>query len=350
MRPASRVAGERKKLAHPATPCVDIVTSNTGIRERAVKSLIAFFFFRLRLVSSLIVDDTEPQHNEDTLPSLRMSPFDLVALSVIQGVTEFLPISSSAHAALYSAFFAGGRHAVSLDAALHGGTLVAMLVCFRKEWTRIAAGAITTLRAKKDATTTKEQDNSRLLWRIVVASLPLVFVGGIVSATDGLEALPRAPQVIATTSVLFALLLLFADMRGKDNPSSKRIEELSLTACLSIGALQCCALLPGSSRAGVVMTAALLCGLGRVEAARLAVLTSLPALAGATALGVHAVVRTHDAELLQDSLLAASLAAVVAGLTLRWFMRAVARVGFLPFVLYRCALGALIVLALGFGA
>ena len=298
-----------------------------------------------------------------------MPTLDLIALSVIQGVTEFLPISSSAHVALFSAFFGEGRHAVSLDAALHGGTLAAMLVCFHKEWRGMAVGVFASFRSKEDAPSKherKQQDDRRLLSRIVLASLPLVVVGGIVLATDGLEALPRAPQVVAATSVLFALLLLVADLRGrgKDAPSyqqsslkqpcpkqplSQRIENLSPLACLLIGALQCCALLPGSSRAGVVMTAALLCGLGRVEAARLAVLTSLPALAGATLLGMHAIVRSGDAQLLLDSLLAATLAAIVAGLTLRWFMRAVARVGFLPFVLYRCALGALIVLALGLG-
>ena len=296
-----------------------------------------------------------------------MPTLDLIALSVIQGVTEFLPISSSAHAALFSTFFGEGRHAVSLDAALHGGTLAAMLVCFRKEWRAMAAGVLASFRSKEDAPSKherKQQDDRRLLSRIVLASLPLVVVGGIVLATDGLEALPRAPQVVAATSVLFALLLLVADRRGrgKDAPSSKqpcpkqplsqRIENLSPLSCLLIGALQCCALLPGSSRAGVVMTAALLCGLGRVEAARLAVLTSLPALAGATLLGMQAIVRSGDAQLLLDSLLAAALAGIVAGLTLRWFMGAVARVGFLPFVLYRCALAALIVLALalGFGA
>ena len=277
-----------------------------------------------------------------------MPTLDLVALSVIQGFTEFLPISSSAHTALFSAFFGEGRHAVSLDAALHGGTLAAMLVFFHKEWSGMATSAIASFRSKEESATSRE--NNRLLSRIFLASLPLVFVGSIVLATDTLEALPRAPQVVATTSVLFALLLLFADRRGKDSPLSKRIEDLSPPACLLVGALQCCALLPGSSRAGVVMTAARLCGLGRLEAARLAVLTSLPALAGATMLGIHAIVRSGDAQLIQDSLLAASLAGVVAGLTLRWFMRAVARIGFLPFVLYRCALGALIFLALGFGA
>ena len=277
-----------------------------------------------------------------------MPSLDLVALSVIQGFTEFLPISSSAHAVLFSAFFGEGRHAVSLDAALHGGTLAALLVCFRKEWGGMLAGVVASFRAKEDATIRRE--DKRLLSRIVVVSLPLVVVGGIVLATDTLEALPRTPQVVATTSVLFALLLLFADRQGKDKSSLLRIENLSPLACLLIGALQCCALLPGSSRAGVVMTMALLCGLGRIEAARLAVLTSLPALAGATALGIHAIVSSGDAQLLRDSLLAASLAGIVAGLTLRWFMRAVARIGFLPFVLYRCALAALIVVALGFGA
>ena len=299
-----------------------------------------------------------------------MPTFDLVALSVIQGVTEFLPISSSAHAALYSSFFSEGRHAVSLDAALHGGTLAALLFCFRKEWSAIFMSMFMSMSmsmfrfrvAGTPASLRQARDNRRLLWCLVVASLPLVVVGGVVSATGGLEVLPRAPQVVAMTSVVFALLLLFADCRGrdgslskdskdsKDSKISKRIEELSLTACLFVGVLQCCALLPGSSRAGLVMTAALLCGLGRVEAARLAVLTSLPALAGATALGMHAVVSTRDAALLVDSLLAAALAALVAGLTLRWFLRAVARIGLLPFVLYRCALGVLIVLALGFGA
>ena len=291
------------------------------------------------------------------MPILDLS-FDLVALSVIQGFTEFLPISSSAHAALYSAFFGEGQHAVSLDAALHGGTLVAMLVCFRKEWSRMAAGALATLplRAKENAATSSahraKNNNGRLLSRVVIASLPLVVVGGIVLATDALETLPRAPQVIATTSILFSLLLLFADRRGKNTSPSKsqRIEDLSPLACLFVGALQCFALLPGASRAGVVMTAARLGGLGRREAARLAVLTSLPALAGATALGMQAIVRSGDSQLLRDSLLAAALAALVAGLTLRWFMRVVEKIGFLPFVLYRCALGALIVLALGFAA
>ena len=210
---------------------------------------------------------------------------EVIALAIIQGITEFLPISSSAHASLYSYFFGQGSHSITLDIALHFGSLLALLIFFYQEWLALAGGAKDMLqRGSKGNSNTQR---AKILTRITLATLPLIIVAVVIAQAGALENLPRSPSLIAATSIVFALILLAADAKRK--PTQKSIEEISKLAILGLGAVQCLALMPGASRAGVVMTIALLYGLGREQAARLALLTAMPALIGASVFGAVSV-------------------------------------------------------------
>ena len=275
---------------------------------------------------------------------------EIVALAIIQGITEFLPISSSAHASLYSYFFGQGSHSITLDIALHFGSLLALLIFFYQEWLALAGGAKDILQrgSQRGGKGDSNTQRAKIFTRITLATLPLIIVAVVIAQADALENLPRSPSLIAATSIVFALILLAADAKRKS--THKNIEEISKLAMLGLGAVQCLALMPGASRAGVVMTVALLYGLGRTQAARLALLTAMPVLIGASVLGAVSVLSggwSMQAEGIQEglkeSLLAVSVSFIVSLIALSLLMRSIKRIGLLPFVVYRVALGLAII-------
>ncbi len=269
-----------------------------------------------------------------------MTNAEITALAIIQGITEFLPISSSAHAALFSYFFGRGSHSLYLDTALHFGSLLALLIFFYQEWLALASGA------KDIAQRNFSTQRAKILLRITLATIPLLILGGVIAQAGALDSLPREPRLVAGTSIVFALLLLAADRKGKFVQRS--IEEVSLLAMLGLGVVQCFALMPGASRAGVVMTMALLYGLGRKQAAKLALLTAMPALIGASVLGGLSMFggasdNARQVEAIKEGLLAASVSFVVSIVVLSLFVRSIKRIGLLPFALYRVVLGLAII-------
>ena len=256
--------------------------------------------------------------------------FDVIRatfLAFIQGLTEFLPISSSAHLILPSALFGWEDQGLGFDVAVHLGTLGAVVLYFRRDLLGIATACLNHLVRRQPSA------ESRLGWQLVVATIPVIIAGFLLK--DFVDSYLRQTWVIATTTILFALLLFQADRQAGGQGGLK---DISWKAALIIGLAQVLALVPGTSRSGITMTAALFSKLDRENSSRFSFLLSIPVIAGA------ALLLTLD--LLQQSavnwgeiLYGMVLAGVVAFACIHYFLQAINRIGFLPFVVYRLVLG-----------
>lgn len=257
-----------------------------------------------------------------------MDLLQIIVLALLQGFTEFLPISSSAHLILPSQVFGWPDQGLAFDVATHVGTLAAVLIYFRKDVQQLTAGWLST------GFSSNPNQDGRLAWLIVAATIPAGLCGIVLD--DWIEAHLRSTQVIATTTILFGLLLWYADRRGK---LQKDLMELTLFAALFIGLFQALALVPGTSRSGITITAALLLGFRREPAARFSFLLSIPLILAAGGL--------KTLELMQSAIvvdwfaigLATLVAAISAYVCIYFFLALINRMGMLPFVVYRLVLG-----------
>ncbi|PYV20027.1 MAG: undecaprenyl-diphosphatase UppP [Acidobacteria bacterium] len=278
-----------------------------------------------------------------------MEVFAAVVLGIVQGLTEFLPVSSSAHLVLVPWFLGWKPEGLTFDVALHLGTSAALLAFFWREWVELAReGFLGILRRDPLGNAPR-----RLAWPLALATIP----GGVFGLTleKWIEAHARSPQVIAAMLVIFGLVLLYAERRGKQQRS---IEDLSWSDGLWIGLSQALALVPGVSRSGITISTAMLRDARRTAAARFSFLLSTPVILGAGVLQARHLVRAalHPAlaastdlgapeHLSWAVLLAGTASASVTGfLCIRFFLRYLERHSFVPFVLYRIALAALVLL------
>lgn len=261
-------------------------------------------------------------------------------LTIVQGITEFLPISSSGHLLLVPVVTGWPDQGLDLDAAIHMGTLAAVLVYF---WRDVLA-MVTSPFTKKGA---ERNFARRLFWFLMIATIPALIAGGLIHtfAPDFF----RSAKVVAWTTLGYAALLFVAD---RFSPTLRRIEHLKLSGAIFIGLAQTLALVPGTSRAGITMTAGRFLGLERTEAARFAMLLSIPATAAAGALALKDVVTAEGPEgaaRLADTGIAIGLTFVVALFAVWFLMNLLRRFTFTPFVIYRVLLGlALVVWLYGF--
>ena len=259
-----------------------------------------------------------------------MDIWHIIVLALIQGITEFLPISSSAHLILLPALTTWEDQGLAFDVALHVGSLIAVLMYFRQELGKLTSSWIDSLKTRQ---LTPE---SRLVWGVGLGTIPVGIVG-LFMASSNLEAQLRTPVIIAITTIVFGLLLWVADVMGK-----RERDEFSLTGwdILIIGLAQALALIPGTSRSGITMTAALLLGIQRKAAARFSFLLSIPVIILA---GISETVQLIHQQTTEVAWLAlifgATLSAIVAYLCIHTFMALLDRIGMLPFVLYRLLLG-----------
>lgn len=254
----------------------------------------------------------------------------LILLALIQGITEFLPISSSAHLVLFPMVMGVDDQGLGIDLALHAGTLVAVMAYFRNETGQLFRGGLQLVQPGRSS------PERTLALQVAVATLPVVVVGLLFREFIAQEL--RALPVIATTTLVFGVLLGVADWRGRGNAP---VVTMTLTMALLIGLAQTLALIPGVSRSGITITAALLVGLARPEAARFALLLAIPTTAAATLLGVIELLRGTEGFAADpaDAVTAAGLAMLSAYLAIFWLMRFVQRASFMPFVYYRVVLG-----------
>jgi undecaprenyl-diphosphatase len=263
-----------------------------------------------------------------------MSLIYVTVLALIQGLTEFLPVSSSGHLALVHSIIDMPDQGVLVDVALHGGTLLAVMAYFHKDLWRMLGGLLDLLQRKNSA-------DAALAMMITIATLPVIIAGGLLVLSGYADVL-RTPQVIALSSIGFAIPLYLADRMT----AQLAIDELTLKAALLIGLAQVCALIPGASRSGVTMTAGRACGLDRADAARFSMLLAMPVITLFALAGLVDLYRAPNTEMFSAALIGAALSAVVAFLTIHGFLKLTARFSYTPFVVYRIALGAIILLTL----
>ena len=259
-------------------------------------------------------------------------------LAIIQGLTEFLPISSSAHLVLLPIFMQWQDQGLVIDIAAHFGSLIAVLFYFRKDALNLLNAWFGSFNNKEK--TIKQQQSSRKAWLLFYASLPILIIALLVQAY--VMQYVRNAIVIGITSIVFALLLWWADSRGKQN---RDMNGLSFFHAITIGFAQAFALIPGASRSGVTMTAGMWMGLTRVEAARFSFLLAIPAILAATSFGVYRVINQNALVEWGLGLIVVLVSAITAWLCIHWFIKFVSRIGMLPFVIYRIVLGIVLLIA-----
>ncbi len=249
-----------------------------------------------------------------------------VVLALIQGVTEFLPISSSAHLVLPSILLGWEDQGLAFDTAVHFGSLIAVIIYFRGDLQQLMQATIDHLFRGQPS------KNSQLALNLFIASLPIIPVGFF--ARFYIEASFRVVEVIAFTTIFFALALWLSDyLRQEKN------HVMTPMKSLAIGLAQCLALIPGTSRSGVTITMALLVGYSRREAARFSFLISIPAIAGAACIKLNDMTTEQVREDWATLLLAISVAGISAYFCIALLLSVIARIGYLPFVIYRLLLG-----------
>ncbi len=267
-----------------------------------------------------------------------MALFHLVLVALIQGVTEFLPVSSSGHLILLPRLTGMTDQGQVVDVAVHLGTLGAVIVYFRRDVGMAVAGLGRLARGRIDTA------GAFLALCLVVATIPVVLAGLVLSLT-GLDDAMRSIAVIGWTMLVFGLVLWWADRRGSTDRQS---EQWTLRHALIMGLWQVVALIPGTSRSGITITGARLLGYDRTGSARLAMLMSIPVIiASGTLLGAE-VALSADAAAARDGAIAAALAFVAALGALAVMMRLLRTVSYTPYVIYRVALG-VVLLAIAYG-
>jgi undecaprenyl-diphosphatase len=257
----------------------------------------------------------------------------LIILSLIQGITEFLPISSSAHLILVPLLTEWQDQGLAIDVAAHLGSLFAVVFYFRKDVSRILMAGINSIETRNI-----DSSDSKLFWYIIIASVPVLVLGFIFR--DVVSNYLRNPLVIATASIFFGLLLWYADSAGK---RLRNINSLNLRDAIIIGLAQAVALIPGTSRSGITMTAALILGLDRQSAARFSFLMAIPVILIASVYEALQLIQTNVIVDINNFIVTAFLSAISAFIAIHYFLKFLDKIGMLPFVIYRLLLGSILI-------
>lgn len=258
-----------------------------------------------------------------------MTTFNLLLIALIQGLTEFLPVSSSGHLILLPSLSGLEDQGQVIDVAAHIGTLGAVILYFWAD-VRMALGGLGRLvRGKIDTR------GAFLALCLIIATVPVVAVGLILTVT-GLSEMMRGIAVIGWAMIIFGVLLYWADQTGTEERSA---EAWTIRHAFQMGLWQAVALIPGTSRSGITITAGRMLGYGRSEAARLAMLMSIPTIIASGALLSLDVIGTTDAGALREIGLVVAMSFIAALFALTIMMRLLKSVSFTPYVIYRIGLG-----------
>lgn len=262
-----------------------------------------------------------------------MTTLQIIVLAIVQGITEFLPISSSGHLILVPELTDWPDQGVMMDVGVHVGTLFAVILYFRKDvWRMVHAfGQMLLLRKKY------KKSERHLMLAVVLSTIPIIIFGGLASKF-GLSEILRTVEVIGWTSIIFGILLYWFDTKS---PIILKMSELRYGHALIIGLSQVLSLIPGTSRSGVTMTAARGLGFSRTAAARFSMLMSIPTIIAAATLQIlHLVTSSNEnAASVTELLWGAGLSFVSAMITIAALMKWLERSSMTPFVIYRVALG-----------
>lgn len=264
-----------------------------------------------------------------------MDIIHLIVLSLVQGITEFLPVSSSAHLILVPKLTDWPDQGLLFDVAVHVGTLLAVVLYYHKDVLGMSRSFVTTGFSR-----TRMDEHARLAWAVILATVPLGLVG--ILGKDFIENHLREPLVIAATTIVFGVLLgLSAWVKHRQ----RQLNSLNAMDIFIIGCAQALALIPGTSRSGITMTAAFFRKFAPVEAARFSFLLSIPAIL--MPFSLYLVELAQNAEqytvVWWELLLVISLSFISALLCIKLFIQLLEKIGMLPFVVYRLVLGAFLI-------
>lgn len=260
-----------------------------------------------------------------------MDMMQALVLALIQGLTEFLPISSSGHLILPSVLLGWDDQGLAFDVAVHFGTLLAVLLYFRRDIAAMAAAWSVSVLHRQHS------DDSRLAWWVILATLPAVVAGFLLD--EWIEAHLRTATVLASSTLVFGIILGVSQYFSH---RARQCRDLTLWMVLIIGFAQALALIPGTSRSGITITAAAFLGLSLVEASRFSFLLSIPVIAGASLLKTVDLVTGSIRLDLPLLVLAMSVSSITAFFCIGWFMHWVERIGLMPFAVYRVLLAGVI--------
>ncbi len=258
-----------------------------------------------------------------------MTTFNLILIALIQGVTEFLPVSSSGHLILLPSLSGLADQGQIIDVAAHVGTLLAVILYFWADVQLALFGTLRLLRGKIDT------QGAFLALCLLIATVPVIVVGLILKLT-GLSDAMRGIAVIGWAMIIFGVFLYWADQNG---PIEKTAEKWSLKDAMQMGLWQAVALIPGTSRSGITITAGRMLGYTRTDAARLSMLMSIPTIIASAALLGLDVIGTADASDLRNIGIVVAMSFGAALLALTLMMRLLKAVSYTPYVIYRIALG-----------
>ena len=257
-----------------------------------------------------------------------MDWLQVIVLAMVQGLTEFLPVSSSAHLILVPALTSWEDQGLAFDVALHLGSLSAVVIYFRRDLIKMT-------RSWTRSVTHREMDSdARLAWAVILGTIPVGLAGLLLK--DSIETVLRSPIYLAIGLIVFGLLLSWADWRHK---GEREVEEMNWKDVLFIGLAQAVALFPGTSRSGITMTAGLMLGLSREASARFSFLLSIPVIVIACALKSFDLVTAGvpvDWAFMIGGVVASGISAF---LCIHFFLAFITRIGMQPFVIYRIILG-----------
>ena len=264
-----------------------------------------------------------------------MTTLQVIILAIVQGLTEFLPISSSGHLVLVPYLFEWADQGLAFDVAVHFGSLIAVLLFFRKDILALLRGSVQVLGANVATT------EARMALGIALGTIPAALAG--LMFVDWIEANLRSPAVIVFTLSGYAVLMILADRLGRRN---RDISGIRIKDAVLIGVAQALALVPGTSRSGVTITAAMALGFERQDAARFSFLLAVPVILLASVYSFIGLLRTEATVAWGQLAIGVVVSAIVAYASIEFFMRFVSRIGLLPFAIYRMILAAVILYAL----
>lgn len=266
-----------------------------------------------------------------------MTLLHLFILALIQGITEFLPISSSAHLILFPQLTGMEDQGIVIDVAVHVGTLLAVMLFFRTDVALVIRGIPQLLRGRIDS------PSARMAFLLMIATIPVMALGLILKETGLIDQM-RNMVVIGWTMLIFGVVLYIADKRGAE---TRMATDWNLRDAVILGLWQAIALIPGTSRSGITITGARFMGYERHDAARISMLMSIPTIMASGGLTALDLIGNVTTQTLIDGSIAGVLAFVSALLALTLMMRLLNAVSFTPYVIYRIILG-VVLLVLGY--
>jgi undecaprenyl-diphosphatase len=268
-----------------------------------------------------------------------MTLFQSIVLGAVQGVTEFLPISSTAHLALTPWFFGWEDPGLGFDVALHLGTLVALLLYFRAEWFQLAQGGMALLRGER------HDPKAKLLLLLILGTIPALIAGAAFAGFA--ETTLRSPLVIASTLIVLALVLVAAERWGRHHT---KLEDMTVADALAVGCAQALAIIPGVSRSGVTITAGLFRNMTREASARFSFFLSTPIIGAAVSKAIVDGIREGFPSTDTTSLIVGIVVSGIVGyLSIAFLLRYLATHSTYVFIFYRIALGFVIIAAYAVG-